>query len=53
LGSYRLTGSVVQTGEAAGLGAALGINQNVLPLELAGKKLVERLEALRAEFPAS
>ena len=47
LGSYRLTGSVVQTGEAAGLAAALATNQNVLPLELDAKKLVERLEALR------
>jgi len=53
LGSYRLTGSVVQTGEAAGLGAALAINQNVLPLELDGKKLVERLEAMRGGLPAS
>ncbi len=53
LGSYRLTGSVLQTGEAAGLAAALATNQNVLPLELDGKKLVERLEALRGERPTS
>lgn len=52
LGSYRLTGSVVQTGEAAGLGAALACNQNVLPAELDGKTLVERLETMRAEHPA-
>jgi len=53
LGSYRLTGSVVQTGEAAGLGAALAINQNVLPGELDGKQLAERLQAMRAEHLAS
>jgi len=53
LGSYRLTGSVLQTGEAAGLAAAPATNQNVLPLELDGENLVERLEALRGEHPAS
>ncbi|MDZ7616799.1 MAG: FAD-dependent oxidoreductase, partial [Patescibacteria group bacterium] len=52
LGSYRLTGSVAQTGEAAGLGAALAVMQNVQPRDLAPKQLVEGLTAMRAEAKA-
>ncbi len=48
MGSYRLTGSVVQTGEAAGLAAALAIQQDTLPLNLDGKRLVGQLAAMRS-----
>ncbi len=49
LGSYRLTGSVVQTGEAAGLGAALAMERNVLPHELTAEQLVESLGKMRED----
>ncbi len=52
LGSYRLTGSVAQTGEAAGLGAAMAVERNVLPMDLNARQLVERLSAMRTEPPA-
>jgi len=48
LGSYRLTGNVVRTGEAAGLAAAMAIEQGIQPAELNGNDLVERLNATRA-----
>lgn len=49
LGSYRLTGNVVRTGEAAGLAAAMATEQSVQPSELDSKALVERLNAMRAQ----
>ena len=51
LGSYRLTGNVVRTGEAAGLAAAMATEQGITPAELDGKALVERLQTMR-EQPA-
>lgn len=51
MGSYRLTGNVVRTGEAAGLAAAMAVQQGVLPPELDGKALVARLDEMRAETP--
>ncbi|MDY0168941.1 MAG: FAD-dependent oxidoreductase [Thermoguttaceae bacterium] len=52
LGSYRLTGSVAQTGEAAGMAAALAVKENVVPQALDGKSLVEQLDAMRGDKPA-
>jgi len=49
--SYRLTGNVVRTGEAAGLAAAMAVQQRVAPPEVDGKALVARLYELRAESP--
>ena len=49
LGSYRLTGSVVQTGEAAGLGAALAVERNVLPCELKTEPLLVCLGKMRED----
>ena len=49
LGSYRLTGNVVQTGEAAGLAAATAAKENCTPGALNGKVLAKRLNTLRAE----
>lgn len=49
LGSYRLTGNVVRTGEAAGLAAALAVAQGVSPAQLDGPELVRRLDAMRAQ----
>lgn len=51
LGSYRLTGNVVRTGEAAGLAAAMAVRQRVAPPEVDGAALVARLSELRAESP--
>ncbi len=51
LGSYRLTGNVVRTGEAAGLAAAMAVRQRVAPPEVDGTALVARLSELRAESP--
>jgi hypothetical protein len=48
LGSYRLTGNVVRTGEAVGLAAAMAVEQRVPPSELDGKGLVARLTEMRA-----
>jgi hypothetical protein len=51
LGSYRLTGNVVRTGEAAGLAAALAAAQDVFPAQLDSRELVQRLDAMRAQTP--
>jgi hypothetical protein len=51
MGSYRLTGNVVRTGEAAGLAAAMAVEQRVAPPDLDGKALVARLDAMRQETP--
>ncbi|MFO7903645.1 MAG: FAD-dependent oxidoreductase [Pirellulaceae bacterium] len=48
LGSYRLTGNVVRTGEAAGLAAALATRQRILPSELDGVDLARRLNEMRS-----
>ncbi|MFW6170902.1 MAG: FAD-dependent oxidoreductase [Planctomycetota bacterium] len=48
LGSYRLTGNVVRTGEAAGLAAALATRRRILPAELDGMDLVRRLKEMRS-----
>jgi hypothetical protein len=48
LGSYRLTGNVVRTGEAAGLAAALALESGRMPHELDGGLVVERLAHLRS-----
>lgn len=47
LGSYRLTGNVVRTGEAAGLAAAMATKQRILPIELDSHALVLRLNEMR------
>jgi glycine/D-amino acid oxidase-like deaminating enzyme len=47
LGSYRLTGNVVRTGEAAGVAAAMSAIDKILPSELAPEKLVGCLSAMR------
>lgn len=52
LGSYRVTGNVVRTGEAAGLAAAMSLEDGVSPPELDAGKLVDRLTRTRAETPA-
>jgi len=49
LGSYRLTGNVVRTGEAAGLAAAMATRQRISPPDLNVKALVMRLNETRAE----
>ncbi len=49
LGSYRLTGNVVRTGEAAGLAAAMAVQQGTEPSEVDGKVLAARLKEMRAE----
>ena len=49
LGSYRLTGNVVRTGEAAGLAGAMATKQHVLPPDLDAKKLVTCLNEMRGE----
>jgi hypothetical protein len=49
LGSYRLTGNVVRTGEAAGLAAAMAVERRVLPPEVDGADLVTRLGEMRGE----
>jgi hypothetical protein len=49
MGSYRLTGNVVRTGEAAGLAAAMSVEQGIMPAALDGTELVARLNDLRAE----
>lgn len=49
LGSYRLTGNVVRTGEAAGLAAAMAAKQRICPAELDSKKLVIQLGQMRGE----
>lgn len=49
LGSYRLTGNVVRTGEAAGLAAAMAVGQRIQPPELNGHALVTRLTEVRGE----
>jgi len=48
LGSYRLTGNVVRTGEAAGLAASLAARQDILPKDLDIMDLLEELSSLRA-----
>jgi hypothetical protein len=47
LGSYRLTGNVVRTGEAAGLAGAMAAEQHVLPPDLDGQTLAARLNEMR------
>jgi len=47
LGSYRLTGNVVRTGEAAGLAAAMALESGIQPPALDGKAVVERLNRMR------
>jgi hypothetical protein len=47
LGSYRLTGNVVRTGEAAGLAAAMALESGVQPPGLDGPTVVERLNRMR------
>ncbi len=47
LGSYRLTGNVVRTGEAAGLAAAMALENGIQPPALDGKAVVERLNRMR------
>jgi hypothetical protein len=47
LGSYRLTGNVVRTGEAAGLAAAMALEQDAQPPSLDGRAVVERLNRMR------
>jgi hypothetical protein len=49
LGSYRLTGNVVRTGEAAGLAAAMASQNRIAPPEVDGKALVMRLNEMRGE----
>jgi hypothetical protein len=49
LGSYRLTGNVVRTGEAAGLAAAMAVQERVAPPDVDGKALAARLNEMRAE----
>lgn len=48
LGSYRLTGNVVRTGEAAGLAAALAIRTACLPAEVDTGQLLDGLQPMRA-----
>ncbi len=48
LGSYRLTGNVVRTGEAAGLAAAMAIENGIVPAALPGPQVVQRLDQMRA-----
>ena len=48
LGSYRLTGNVVRTGEAAGVAAALAIRTARAPAELEPGQLLDRLHRMRA-----
>jgi hypothetical protein len=48
LGSYRLTGNVVRTGEAAGLAGAIAVEQNTQPANLEGAALVARLAKMRS-----
>jgi hypothetical protein len=47
LGSYRLTGNVVRTGEAAGLAAAMALESAIQPPALDGRAVVERLNRMR------
>jgi hypothetical protein len=47
LGSYRLTGNVVRTGEAAGVAAAMAIENGTQPPDLPGRAVVERLNQMR------
>jgi hypothetical protein len=47
LGSYRLTGNVVRTGEAVGVAAALAAESKVSPSELDIKSLIETLDSMR------
>ena len=47
LGSYRLTGNVVRTGEAAGLAAAMALENGVQPPVLDGRAVVARLNQMR------
>ena len=49
LGSYRLTGNVVRTGEAAGLAGAMATQQRISPPDVDGKALVLRLNEMRGE----
>jgi len=49
LGSYRLTGNVVRTGEAAGLAAAMATKQRILPTDLDSQTLVMRLNEMRGK----
>jgi hypothetical protein len=51
LGSYRLTGNMVRTGEAAGLAAAMATEQRLLPPDLDGQMLALRLNKMRRETP--
>ena len=47
LGSYRLTGNVVRTGEAAGVAAAMAVENGMQPPDLPGQTVVERLNRMR------
>lgn len=47
LGSYRLTGNVVRTGEAAGLAAAMAVEDGIVPAALHGPAAVQRLDLMR------
>jgi len=52
LGSYRLTGTVVLTGEAAGLGAAMAVDYNTTAAAVDPAELISRLNAMRTAAPS-
>ncbi len=50
--SYRVTGNAVATGEAAGLAAALSVENGIEPCEIDVRELQGRLEEMRNTDPA-
>lgn len=49
-GSYRVTGNSVPIGEAAGIAAAMALENNILPHDLNGEKVRERVEQFRSKI---